>query len=397
MSLALNFSYRQRLKVGLENTIYSFAGTAANFIISVLIVRLFSPHLWGSFTQLLLAQALFSQLLAWGSKDYLIRAFSLEGRIVERWQTSIVSRALILIIILPVVFLSPIAEGEPVLFACWLAASFLYRSADVIVVFERRFRSGIIIETIGLLFIVIAVIGLQGKMSLHTLTAIFLLSIVLKAMLAGVLFRVPFIQSFQGKMSFGFLLQSLPYCLPSIVGYLQAKGDTFAIALRLPRQELGAYYVLINLLSYCHAIPLMAITPFVQNMYRMNPSSLRKMQFNFLLWGSAWSIPCIFGIWFLMNQLYSIALQPFDYFLAWLALPPYFLYFLPMQRLIRQNKPYTIVWLNLAAALLNFGASNLLITNFGFSGGLMACASMQWFLLTGFLLLARPNHSKKPA
>jgi O-antigen/teichoic acid export membrane protein len=196
----------------------------------------------------------------------------------------------------------------------------------------------------------------------------------------------PFLQKFCGSFSTQHLLLSVPYFLPPFIIFLNAKADTFAVALTLPENELGEYYVLISLLYYCHAIAALALVPFLKNIYRIKLKSLAKVKRMFFLYGIAWSAICMTFIVLVIEFVYKIHFDAFTYTIAAGGLPPFFIYYLIIQEFYRQDNPYPVVVINLAGAVLNFIISLLMIKSFGFMGGVGSFAIMQWVLLAAFVV-----------
>jgi len=384
-----NFSFRQRVKLGITNTVFGLSGTVFNFIFSIIIVRMFSSLLWGSFTQLMLLVTVANLISGWGNKEYLIREFSRNLKIAYVWQTSIISRTIIFIALIPALFITLPTLTNYLLLLSWVSINFIARSFDSIIVFERKFKEAIIIEFAGFTLILLFLFLLKNNMSISILMLLFISSLFLKTLLYSILFRKDLFIMTEARFSWSHLIICLPYFLPPFIGFLQAKSDTFAIALQLSDKELGEYYVLLSLLSYCHATAILAITPFLKNMYRINSESLQKIKRTFITIGLSWSVICIIGIYLMLTFIYKIEFTRFTYLIAWLTLPPYFFYFLLMQDFLRQDKPYPIVVINMIAAGLNFLMSMLLIMYYGFTGGLISCALMQWLLLLGFIVARR--------
>ena len=95
MSGSINPVYRKRL-----TTILVFAGRyvvipLGNILISWLVIRFWSADLWGQFVDYLIWVQLLAHILAWGSRDYAIRAFSRSpADITIIWFESLFTRAL---------------------------------------------------------------------------------------------------------------------------------------------------------------------------------------------------------------------------------------------------------------------------------------------------------------
>ncbi len=386
MIINLNFSLRQRIKLGINNTVFGLSGTVFNFIFSIIIVRMFSTDLWGSFTQSMLIITLFNLITGWGNKDFLIRQFSKNPKITYYWQTSFISRTIIFVPLIPILLVIKPETMNYLLLLMWVMINFILRSFDSVIAFERKFKEAIGVEIIGFITIILSLLIFRNTIGINILMFLFIGSSILKIIFYSLIFKkILFVRS-EAKFRWNEIVVCLPYFLPPFIGFLQAKSDTFAVALQLSGKELGEYYVLLSLLSYCHATAVLAITPFLKNIYRINSGALLKIRKTFILLGMIWSVVCIVIIYTMLTYIYKIEFTAFTYLIAWLTLPPYFFYYLLMQDFLRQDRPYPIVIINLIAAGLNFATSLLLIRYYGFTGGLISCSLMQWMLLLGFIV-----------
>jgi O-antigen/teichoic acid export membrane protein len=385
MNSIFNFSFQQRIKLGFNNTVFGLSGTIFNFIFSIVIIKWFSEELWGNFAQMMLLITLMNLVTGWGNKDFLLREFSREPRIISLWQTSIISRSVILILVIPLIITFK-ADVNPFLLFAWVLINFILRSFDSVIVYDRKFREAIVTEILGFLFIVTTLFVFSEVLTLQILIIIFISASFIKSIIYFAVFKDRLFETFDGNFSKVQLIDCLPYFLPPFIGFLQAKSDTFAVALKLSEKELGEYYILLSLLSYCHATAVLAITPFLKNIYRINSESFVKLKKTFILFGLAWSVICIGIIFMMLTFVYEINFPLYTYLIGWSTLPPYFIYFLLMQEFLRKDNPYPIVYLNLMAAVLNFFISLFLIDLYGFNGGLLSCSIMQWLLLIGFQL-----------
>lgn len=385
---------RNRIKIGLRHTVYGLSGTLFNFASSVIIVRFYSAQLWGSFAKLMLLMTFLSQITGWGNKDFLLREFSRNNQLTFLWQTSLLSRIVIFILIIPVFFIPGFTQNEPFLFGLWCLVNFLLHSFDSVIVFERKLNQAITIELIGFVVVIVLLFFMSRDLTLGTLTILFISSTLVKIVIYLSVVKKPVLEMFCGVFSRQHLFLSIPYFLPPFISFINAKADTFAIAITLSEKELGEYYVLVSLLYYCHAIAALALVPFLKNIYRIKSESFQKIKKLFFLGGIVWSLICIAAIYVTLEFIYRIRFDGYTYLIAALALPPFFIYYLITQQFFRQDNPYPVVFINLLAAILNFIISLLMIDSFGFRGGLLSFAAMQWVLLAGFTLVQKGSTSQ---
>jgi O-antigen/teichoic acid export membrane protein len=380
------FAAWERIKIGLNHTVFGLSGTIFNFVFSILMVRFYSAELWGSFAQLMLMMTFFTQITGWGSKDFLVREFSRNTQLSHLWQTSLTSRMLIFLLMLPIIWMYGSSQQVTYLFTGWCLVNFVLRSFDSAIVFERKFYHAVFIELAGFLAILASFFLLGDRVTLPALISLFIGSAVLKILLYLPIFRKQYIEPIDGAFSQQYLILSIPYFLPPFISFLNAKADTFAIALTLSEKELGEYYVLVSLLSYCHAVGALALVPFLKNIYRIKAESLRKIKRAFFLGGMTWATGCLIATYFLLEYIYKIHFEVQVYLVSALAMPPFFIYYLLMQEFFKNDKPYPVVIINLVTAVVNFAVSLVLIHFLGFLGGLIAFATMQWMILFGFVI-----------
>ncbi len=179
------------------------------------------------------------------------------------------------------------------------------------------------------------------------------------------------------------LVAAFPFFVTSMVNTLGARADIFAMA-TVKQAELGRYYLLVNLLSYCYMLATMITEPYIKNFYRMAGNPMQNIKRLFFIGGLVWTFAYVVGIRFMMVFVYHMDFPEYTYLLIWAILIPYFLYYLSIYELTRLNKTYQLMTISIASAGIYYLLSLLLIRQFGYTGGLMASLVVQWLLLAAF-------------
>ena len=85
---------RRRIGTVLLNSLNSLLQPVLNIAVSFIVVRRADEALWGAFVAVLIVVQLLLHVIAWGNKEYLLRAFSrTPAKIRTLWQTNITTRA----------------------------------------------------------------------------------------------------------------------------------------------------------------------------------------------------------------------------------------------------------------------------------------------------------------
>lgn len=378
-----------RLLTGVHYASYALFSSVFNFLISIFIVRIHSPHLWGEFAQFQIVLLLVSLVGDWGQKEFLLKNFS-QGKKLSLWKTSLSTRAILFF------FISPVLVGIygleiGILLITWSAAHVFFRSFDSIIIFTRKFTVPFALDVSSFGIIIVVIISTKDALNVQLLISLFALVSALKGIYLLLYFRKKITESHKplGEYSrFQYLVESFPFFLPSVIGFLQSKIDTFTVAYFLEEESLGKYYVLMNLLMYCQLSALMLFTPYKKNIYRLRPSAIQKIAYRSFLLGIGWSVAGVTCIFLITKYGYRFDFDIIHFSLATLTVVPYFYYFVRLYQLFSLEKTYLVSITFSLSAMLNFIVSIVLIPRYMMEGALIANAVSQWstlFFLEYFL------------
>jgi len=117
---------KNRLQVMGFSSVYKASSQFFSILLSYLIIHWHSETLWGAYVAYLLIVQLASQVLAWGSGDFVLRAFSrAPHQLATIWQTALASRSIILIPILIGIYWLTFPLIGKLLLALWIVSDFL--------------------------------------------------------------------------------------------------------------------------------------------------------------------------------------------------------------------------------------------------------------------------------
>lgn len=362
-------------------SIYSICTPATNFAIAAVVIRLSTAGLWNETAQCLVLITILTQVVSWNNKDYLVREFSMRNNVALHWKSSFGARLLLLLVCLPLIFFFR-SDASPWLMMLLLAGNFIYRSFDSLVAFERKFMQAAVIEVVcnGALLLAVAFVD----RTINTIVLFLILNTLLKSVLLSILFRSTLLTRTTAALRLEQLAASFPFFATSMVNTVGSRADIFAMA-TVKKAELGKYYLLVNLMSYCYILATMVTEPYVKNFYRMAGDSMQNIRKLFFVGGLIGSFVYILAIRTIMIVVYHLDFPDYAYIMMWAIMIPYFIYYISIYELNRLNKTYQLMTISVVSSIIYYLLSLLLISEFGYMGGLVASLVVQWLLLMAFL------------
>jgi O-antigen/teichoic acid export membrane protein len=353
-------------------------------IVSIAVVRLASPELWGQFVPVLIAVQLASHVASWGGRDYLVRAFSQSpARIASEWQVALLARlGLLLLCMLPLLLLGwPIPVLATALL--WLLGMVFAQAHDSLITYTKAFGSAALIEILATLMLAGGVVLLGSQLTLPVLVGLHAALTIIKALALALRFRRWIFTRIvlHWRDSWRFLRGALPFFLLGLSGMLQSRVDLYCASLLLGTIELAHYQVLVTLIGYLQALPNLALLPLIRALYRLGPEATPRLAGRMLLAGLV-GIPALVGLggW-LIAVVYQFELPLLALLGAALAAIPICWYLPQIYALYRIGQQQRVVWVNSAGILASLAGSLLLIPSLGVAGGALAAATSQWLML----------------
>lgn len=345
-----------------------------NSIISLLIIRFYDSHLWGSFVVFLVAIELFSTFVNWGQKPFLLRAFSVRpGFMGEQWLATAYSRVFFLVLVLVVLFLVPSLKIYFLPLSLWFILKWLSSLTEPVVQFYRKYSRAILAEITAIATAVICIWFLFKQMNLETLLYIFVLSTFMKLLVLLPLMKyMKRVEAFSLKLVKMEIIASFPFFALSITGLLQTKSDLYIATYFLNEQSTANYQIMIGFLLLGQALATTLIGPFQKNIYRWGNTGIKKVKRLYIIGGIIISVLYSIFLYMALWYVYFIRLEVWFLFLFFIYLLPLYTFLIESQILLKHNGEKQLLYCSLIATLFNLGMSVLLIPSWGILGALLS-------------------------
>jgi len=376
---------RRRLSLIAANSVHSLLLPVLNIFISLLVIRFASNKLWGEFVYVLIPVNLATHILQWGSKDYLLREFSLNpGSVTALWQKGLLSRAPLLLLFIPVVFFLNLQLEIKLLLILWVFFAFVFQSFDVVIIFKQRFKTALFLDVIATSILIICIIILKNSLSRNLLILLFTLQFLLKMISLGLVFRKDLFGKFSGRIEPAFIMAALPFFMVGFSGMLASRMDLYCVAYFLSETEVGQYQVFINLLLYLQGIAAFILTPFIKYVYRFPAKTIKKTLYLMSAIGIVINIPAIAAVYFVISYYYRFVFSPEMFFIAYLFIIPVYFSIVKVQVLFKNHRQKVVVFFCFLYAAINLLLNIFLIPLWGIKGALISSAIVQWLLLISY-------------
>jgi O-antigen/teichoic acid export membrane protein len=388
--------YRRRALVVATSSVNSMVLPVLGVLISLLVIRLASAELWGSFVQVLVVVQFAVHVVAWGNKDHLLRAFSLNpARIGATWRSSLSTRAVLVLAFSPV----PLLLGWPgrltLLVGVWMLGLVITQATEVVVVYRRAFGFALVVELVASAFLVGGVVALAPALHLEGLVLLFAIASLGRTGAFLLRFRRLILVDadgrgrLRGRPDPDHLRLAFPFFLLGFTGMLQSRIDLYTVSFLLPVGEVARYQVLINLLIYVQATANFLVLPFARNLYRMPHAAILRVSRRLFLAGLPLVLLAVAGIFLVLTYVYRFQVAwPLLLLGALYAWPMY--YALPIiYSLYRSNAQAAVLKVNIAGAGLNLILNLYLVPRIGIAGALLATTTVQWLAFAAYVALGR--------
>jgi O-antigen/teichoic acid export membrane protein len=382
--------------VVVENTARNLAVPAANLAVSYVVISAASPELWGRFAVLLVVVGLCVHLLAWGNKEYLLRAMTADpGTVAALWQSSVLTRSLGL----PAIFLAlaafGFAPGELGWLAAWIVLAFVFQSLDVVVLFEHRFRLAIAAEIVGLATTLAAILVRGADLDEGAVITAWVVGVSVKTTVLMVGVAPTVCDGWSPRFEFRHLRETLPFVLLGLSGLLQSRIDLFAMAFLAEPADMGRYQVAIGIYIALQAVAGFVMTPFVRELYERSDAEARTVARRLAAAGAWVAVASAPAVWFVLNGLYHFDFSWPVFVVGAVLVVPVYRYLPRVYLLYKHGRERAVVLVSLAGAAVNLVLAVALIPRWSIMGGLTAAAASQWLTLLCYEFLARKPGSKR--
>ena len=372
----------------LLNGFRSILSPVFGILFSYTIVTFFSKELWGDFVNYLLFFLIVSLISNWGSKTFLMRAFSQNPKnIVTDWQALFMAR-------LPVCMLCVISvffffEFHLALFMIiWVVSAFVYHSFFSIIFYNRDYEKMIAIEMLSFLVLLFLVYLQRENLSSLVLVQSYAIHVFVKALLAIIFYPLFFnFNSFQFNSKL--LWISFPFFLLGISGFLQSKIDIYAYSFYYDGKPLGEYQIISGFFIFSQSMVMLLIFPYVKNIYRMSTKSIDLIRKNSAIYGFVLNSIVVVSIYFAL-LLFDIKLSTIQVILGFMIGYPCYIYTLDILLLFKTHKEYFVIKTSIICLSINFLMSVLLLhLDYNITGTLAGNATAQIVALYCYLILRK--------
>lgn len=382
MRLKLAAKQRRRLAVVATHSLNGLLSPVLNALISLLVIRLASVTVWGTFVQILLVVQLAAAVLNWGNKEYLLRAFSRRpGELASLWQTAFFTRWLLYL-----GFMGFIALWGWPLFWLWLiwlwgAGLMVAQSFEVMVLYRRAFVFALLVELSTTLLLLAGVLALGSRLTAGELLALFALAQMGKAAMFLFRFRAQVLPRLNGRFDPAYFTLAFPFLLLGLSGMLQSRIDLYSVSYFMEQSELGQYQVLTGFLLYIQALANFILLPFVKAVYRLETAVIHKISWRLFGLGLLVVPPGVALIGWLLRHLYQFDLPPLLLVVGGLHVLPIFFTLPIIYALYKADLQRQVLYVNLVNVGLNLGLNILWIPRWGLLGALLSTALTSWLTL----------------
>ena len=369
----------------------------ANCVISYLVISMASAELGGEFVVRLVLVTLTVHVASWGNHEYLLRAFSRDpGALGSLWRRSLVTRGVFLFVAAAGCVALGLRGGELGFTILWLAAAYGSQSLAVVVLFTRRFGVALLAETAGLAVTAALLLSRGPTMDVGFVVQAVALGFTARlvvglAAFSGDLFA-------RGSTAFDLrqLIEATPFFLTGLSGLLASKADLLVVSAILSHAEVGAYQVMVSLITGFQGFATIVFTPFVRDFYESRTSIGRSTGRRLFTGGMICAVGSVPTGWLIVNTIYGLAL-PWPVFVigAFSVLPIYGT--LPLvYELYKKGRERLVVIVSFIGAAVNVVLAVGLVPVLGIMGGLAAGAVAQWGIFGWYFVTRDREDSRAP-
>lgn len=350
-------------------------------LLSLVIVRFKSVELWGEYAEILIWSNLFLLFLSFGNNDYLLKTFSeFPSKVNQKWLNNILVRSFLLIPSGILIFFTPAFLDIEIDVLLLVLLKFLNQSFKSLIVFNRKFKLNIGVESFFLVTLLLMVILEIEVLNLKILIQLIVIALTVK-FLTFLYFFIGDFKNTPVNFQFKELKKSLPFFIPLALGTLRSRVDTYYGALFFNFTSLSKYQMLISFLALSQMASAFFITPYLKNYYRFKNQKIKDIQkkFFFYGWGFAFFATLIISV--VLNYLYRFTFSKLQYGLAFLFIVPLFLNILLVNEYYKKNHQIKIAYFTSLILIFQLFAGYFLIKYWNITGALLLKVLGQWAIV----------------
>lgn len=387
----LRSQWASRLFVVASFTVRQLSASVSALLLSLVVVRLAGAEAWGHFVEPLVFLALAVQVVQWGSREYLMRAFSADPANLKRiWQQNTTTRA----VLLPVVAVAlslylGLNISDALVLALWFVAASLAQAMDVLVQYTRRYGVAITGEALQFTVIIAGIFGHPEGTSFSMMLLWWASGTALKAGYMLLAFRQLVFPGLRWQFEPSQLRSAMPFFLLGLLAMLHSRVNLYVFSGLETGEILARYQVLIGVLLLVQAIPAFILGPYVRNIYRLSGGAMQKLHSGIAIWGTLLCAALVVLVFPALYLLYGFSYAPVDWLLSFLLALPAYLTITLNYALYRRHQERKLLPVYLVSIGVNFGLNLLLIPEYGITGSLAAGVIPHWIVVLWLLQLQR--------
>ncbi|WP_431165829.1 hypothetical protein [Tenacibaculum halocynthiae] len=356
----MNSKLKKRIWFIFLNGLKNFSPSFYAILLSIIIVRFFTPYLWGSYIKyniFIMSVSIFHTL---GSKEYLLKKYSSEpSNLKIFFSTSFFSRIPILMLCIIAGFiLYPTIPFFTT--AIIIISGYTCNSINTNMIYEKKFGTQIIIEFIGFLIFILCVL-FSNTLNLELLLLFYATQYLLKAILYVVLERNLFLKPLPAFFSLEYIKQSLPFFFIAFIGFLNTKIDLFLVFIFEPNETIAFYQIITNLFIVIQSFSIILATPFVKQLYRLDKEPLKKIEKKVLLYSPFFIILCLLLSYLIITHIYNFESNILFYVYGFFIILPSYWLLIKYFNLYKKGQELLVFKISLKATILNLVLSFLFL------------------------------------
>jgi len=364
-------------------------------LVSLLVIRLASAELWGQFVNVMLIVQLGVHIVAWGNKEYLLRAFSLKpSQLSREWQISLFTRSILLVgLCLLIGILFPPAQVPAIIL--WALGLVLTQTHEVLILYRKDFIFAALVEAVGLVVLVTCVLWLGQNLSLNHLLLLFAATTLVKGLSFLIRFRKDTLPrtgsgvNLGGSFEIHYFTWAFTFFLLGFSGMLNSRIDLYTVNYFLPKSEVGHYQVFSNFMIYVQSISAFILMPFAKNVYRLQYNTISKISVRLFLFGLAILLPSLVAIHLILTYLYQFSLPTIFFIAGGLSILPIYFYLPIIYALYKRDLQTTVLKINIFGIGGSLILNIILLPRLGMVGAVITIAVMKWLALGIYLACGR--------
>lgn len=378
---------RRRLLPIVNNSLNSLLLPLVNIAVSLLVVRLASVELWGAFVSVMIVVQLGAHVAGWGNQAYVLRQFSRTPASLGRaWQSSLLTRLLLLPLFTVVALLLGWPAQQAVLATLWTVGLVLVQSFNALVVYRRAFLAALAVELASTV-VTLAVVLVQGPaLSVDSLLLLFAITSLARALALGLVFRQDISQApepggasgLRRRIDLRYFRLALPFFLLGLSGLLQSRIDLYSVSFFLSEQQVGQYQVFLSLLLYVQATANFIVQPYVKSIYRLDQTIIWKIALRLFALGWLLIVPAMLAVAWVLATLYGFNPPPSFIVLGGLYVLPIFFELPIIYALYQADRTATVIAVSFTGFTFNLLLNIWLLPRVGLVGAILASTLVHW-------------------